>query len=79
MLPWALSLIIFLSPREVDEVEKEDEAREERKCPLFRRRESLSIGKGIGYCDIASCSTTCEGDLSFCESPDFLKQYLRKR
>jgi hypothetical protein len=27
---------------------------EEKKCPLFRRPESLSIGKGIGYCDFDS-------------------------
>jgi hypothetical protein len=52
---------------------------EEKKCPLFRRRESLSIGKGIGYCDIDSNSTTCEGDVRFCEKPEALKRYLRAR
>ena len=52
---------------------------EEKKCPLFRRPESLSIGKGIGYCDIDSNSTTCEGDVRFCEKQEALKRYLRAR
>ena len=52
---------------------------EEKKCPLFRKRESLSMGKGIGYCDIDSSSTTCDGDVKFCEKPDALKQYLRRK
>jgi hypothetical protein len=52
---------------------------EEKKCPLFRRPESLSIGKGIGYCDMDSNVTTCEGDVKFCEKPEGLKRYLRAR
>jgi len=48
-------------------------------CPLFRRPEGLGMGKGIGYCDIDSGSTTCEGDVEFCESPDALKKYLRAK
>jgi hypothetical protein len=52
---------------------------EEKRCPLYRKSESLSMGKGIGYCDIDSSSTTCEGDVKFCERPDALKLYLRKR
>jgi hypothetical protein len=52
---------------------------EEKKCPLFRKPESLSMGKGIGYRDIDSSSTTCEGDVKFCEKPDALKQYLRRK
>lgn len=51
---------------------------EEKKCPLFRRPESLSIGKGIGYCDFDSNSTSREGDVKFCETPDALRLYLRK-
>jgi hypothetical protein len=43
---------------------------EEKKCPLFRRPESLSIGKGIGYCDFDSSRTTCKGNVKFCERPD---------
>jgi hypothetical protein len=52
---------------------------EEKKCPLFRKPESLSMGKGIGYCDIDSSSTTCEGDVNFFERPDALRVYLHKR
>ncbi len=51
----------------------------EKICPLFRKPESLSMGKGIGYCDIDSGSTTCEGDVLFCERPDALKKYLRAK
>jgi hypothetical protein len=52
---------------------------EKKRCPLFRKPESLSIVKGIGYCDIDSSRTTCEGDVKFCERPDALGLYLRKR
>lgn len=52
---------------------------EEKICLLFRRPEGLGMGKGIGYCDIDSGSTTCEGDVSFCERPDALKKYLRSK
>ena len=50
-----------------------------KRCPLFRRPESLSMGKGIGYCDIDSDRTTCEGDVKLCQKPDALARYLRKR
>jgi len=50
---------------------------EEKKCPLFRKPESLSIGKGIGYCDFDNSSATCEGDVKSCERPDALRRYLR--
>jgi hypothetical protein len=43
---------------------------EEKKCSLFRRPESLSIGKGVGYCDFDGSSTTCEGDVKICGRPD---------
>jgi hypothetical protein len=52
---------------------------EKKKCPLFRRPENLSIGKGIGYCDIDGNSTVCEGDVKFCEKPDALRHYLKRR
>jgi hypothetical protein len=52
---------------------------EEGECTLFRRPESLSFGKGIGYCDIDGNSTTCDGDANFCEKPDALKQFLRRK
>ena len=52
---------------------------EKKKCPLFRKPESLSMGKEIGDCDIDSSRTICEGDVEFCERPDALRLYLRKR
>ena len=52
---------------------------EKKKCPLFRKSESLTMGRGIGYCDIDSYSTICEGDVNFCEKPDALKQYLQEK
>jgi hypothetical protein len=50
----------------------------EEECPFFRRPESLSLGKGIGYCDISGNTTTCEADTKFCENPDALRQYLQR-
>ena len=52
---------------------------EQKKCPLFRQPVGLSFGKGIGYCDIDSNSTTCEGDVKFCEKPDALNHYFRRK
>lgn len=52
---------------------------EDKKCPLFRQPEGLSFGKGMGYCDIDSGSTTCEGDVKFCDKLDALKQFLRRK
>ncbi len=51
----------------------------EKLCPLFRRTEGLGMGKGIGYCDVDSGSTTCEGDVMYCERPEALKRYLRSK
>ena len=64
---------IFFGPKE------EEGMAEEKKCPLFRQPDSLSFGKGIGYCDIDSHRTACGGDATFCEKPDALKQYLRRK
>ncbi len=53
--------------------------KEGKECPLFRRPESLSFGRGIGYCDMDSNSTNCDADIKFCEKPDALKQYLQRK
>ncbi len=53
--------------------------KERKKCPLFRRPESLSFGKGIGYCDMDGNSTNCDADTKLCEKPDALKQYLQRK
>ena len=52
---------------------------EEKGCPLFRKRESLSFGKGVGYCDMDGNSTNCDADTKFCEKPDALKEYLQRK
>lgn len=51
---------------------------EEKKCPLFRRPESLSVGEGIGYGDFDSSNTTGEGNGKSYERPDTLRLYLRE-
>ena len=53
--------------------------KEEKECPLFRRPESLSFGKGVGFCDMDGSSTKCDADTKFCEKPDALKQYLQRK
>ena len=47
---------------------------EEKECPLFRRPEILSVGKGIDPCDIDSSITTCEENVNFCKRTDALKR-----
>jgi len=59
--------------------EKRPEMREGKRCPLFRRPESLSFGRGIGYCDMDGNSTNCDADIKLCEKPDALKQYLQRK
>jgi len=51
---------------------------EKNRCPLFRKPESLSVVKGIGYCDIGGDSTLCKGDVEFCEKPDALRRYRQR-
>jgi hypothetical protein len=51
---------------------------EEKKCPLSRKSESLSIRKGIGYCDFDSSSTNCKGGVKFRERADVLRLYLQE-
>jgi hypothetical protein len=48
-------------------------------CPLFRRPESLSFGKGIGYCDMDGDSTNCDANINSCEKTDALKKYLQRK
>ena len=50
-----------------------------RGCDFFRRPESLSGVKDIGYCDMVSNHTICEGNINFCEEPEDLKGYLIRK
>ena len=52
---------------------------EEMKCLIFRSRESSGMRKRIGYCDIDGDTANCEGDISFCEKPEALRQYFRNK
>lgn len=48
-------------------------------CHFYRGRESLSMGIGIGYCDLDGNQAVCDGDINFCEKPDTLKRYLMEQ
>jgi hypothetical protein len=37
------------------------------KCLLFRNEGSSRMGRRMGCCDIDVESTSCEGDVTFCE------------
>lgn len=50
-----------------------------KECLFYRASESLSMGPGIGYCDLDCDRTTCEGDQHLCEKPDVLKKYLAEQ
>ena len=45
-------------------------------CKFYRDCETISVGKGLAYCDFDCTQTTCEGDMDFCEKPFDLKRYL---
>ena len=47
-----------------------------KECPFYRSSESLTMGKGIGYCDLDCGLATCEGDVHVCDKPDALKKYV---
>jgi hypothetical protein len=36
------------------------------------------MGQGIGYCDLDSMTSICDGDIRFCEKLDALGQQLMK-
>ena len=48
----------------------------QRKCSFYRDSEMLSMGPGIGYCDLDSNGTTCKGDVYFCKKYDALRKHL---
>jgi hypothetical protein len=50
-----------------------------KECPFYRASESLSMGRGLGYCDLDCDRATCEGDQNLCEKPDALKKYLSEQ
>ena len=38
-------------------------------CKFYRPSQRLSMGQGIGYCDLDCLTAICEGDTRFCEKP----------
>ena len=47
-----------------------------RLCKFYRGSGTLSMGRGIGYCDLDCDQTTCDGDIDFCQKPVSLKTYF---
>ncbi len=47
-----------------------------KKCPFYRESESLTVGKGLGYCDLCGEQAICEGDIQACDKPDTLSKQL---
>jgi hypothetical protein len=52
---------------------------EKKRCPLFRKPESLNVGAGLGYCDLDGNSATCDADVQFCEKLESLRQFILSR
>jgi len=50
-----------------------------KKCPFYRGSESISMGKGLGRCDVDASQTICDGDVKFCEEPNTVEQYILVR
>ncbi len=46
-----------------------------KKCAFYRNSKSLSIGRGLGHCDLFG-ESICEGGVRFCEKPDLLRKRL---
>jgi hypothetical protein len=48
----------------------------EKICSFYRDADDLSMGRGLGYCDLDCDRATCDGDIHCCEKPDALRKYL---
>jgi CheY-like chemotaxis protein len=46
-----------------------------KKCTFYRDSESLTVGIGLGHCDLFG-QAICEGDIQFCQNPEELKKEL---
>jgi len=47
-----------------------------KQCHFYRISDSPVMGCGIGYCDFDSIWAICDGDIQFCEKPDYLIKNL---
>ena len=48
-------------------------------CTFHRNSNSLTVGRGIGYCDIDCAWVICDGDRKFCENPNALLHHKMMR
>jgi CheY-like chemotaxis protein len=46
------------------------------KCSFYRSPQNLSIGMGLGYCDLHGDQTICDGDVQFCKDREALRKQL---
>jgi len=46
-----------------------------KKCTFYRDSESLTVGIGLGHCDLFG-QAICEGDIQFCQNPEELRKEL---
>lgn len=46
------------------------------RCPFYRDSVSLSMGRGLGHCDLEGGEAICEGDFQCCDKPDALRKQL---
>jgi len=47
-------------------------------CSFHRECEALNKGRGLGFCDFDGSQTICDGDRSFCDKADALRDYFLK-
>lgn len=47
-----------------------------RQCKFYRDSRTVSMGQGIGCCDLDCNQTTCDGDIDFCKNPSSLRTYF---
>jgi len=47
-----------------------------KQCKFYRGSGAMSMGRGLGYCDLDCDQTTCDGDIDLCEKPVSLRTYF---
>jgi CheY-like chemotaxis protein len=45
-------------------------------CPFYRESDNLTVGLGIGHCDLGGDQVICDGDIQFCHRSDDLKKRM---
>ncbi len=47
-----------------------------KQCKFYRGLGAMSMGRGLGYCDLDCDQTTCDGDIDLCQKPVSLRTYF---